>query len=108
LKKDGTVIETELSGGIALGIIDDLPYSVKTIQLSAGDGLFLFTDGVTEAFNSNEELYSEARLEDKLRLLKDKNSEERVKFIAEDVNEYSTGVQQSDDITILALKYFGA
>jgi len=107
LYKDGSVKELALTGGIALGIMDDLPYNMNTFQLNPGDGLFLFTDGVTEAFNAADELYSEARLEEKLRGLKDKGAEEIAKAIVEDVHEYSTGVQQSDDITVLAIKYLG-
>lgn len=107
LYKDGSVKELDLTGGIALGIMDDLPYNMNTFQLNPGDGLFLFTDGVTEAFNAADELYSEARLEEKLRGLKDKGAEEIAKAIVEDVHEYSTGVQQSDDITVLAIKYLG-
>lgn len=107
LRKEGAVEELELTGGIALGIMDDLPYNVKSVNLKPGDGLFLFTDGVTEAFNAADELYSEAQLEEKLRSVTGKSTEEIVKFIANDVHEYSTGVQQSDDITILSVKYYG-
>lgn len=108
LLKDGSVKDLDLTGGIALGIMDDLPYNMNTIQLSPGDGLFLFTDGVTEAFNAADELYSEARLEDKLRSQSGKGAEEIARFIINDVHEYSTGVQQSDDITVLSIKYMGA
>ena len=108
LRKDGGVEELELTGGIALGIMDDLPYEVKTLTLKPGDGLFLFTDGVTEAFNAADELYSETRLEELLKNIKEKNAEELVKAVVENVHEYSTGVQQSDDITVLSIKFLGA
>jgi len=105
--KDGGITEIPHTGGIALGVLDDIKFSAKTLKLNPGDSIFLFTDGVTEAFSREEELYSEERLEG---LLKDMNTlkvKEICQAIIKDVHEYSTGVQQSDDITVLSIKYFG-
>jgi len=108
LRKGGKAEELELSGGMALGLIEDLPYEIKTIKLEKGDGVFLFTDGVTEAFNVNEELYSDERLAQKLNENVELSAEEMVKFIRKDVEEYSEGACQSDDITMLSVRYLGA
>ncbi len=104
---DGKIEELEMTGGIALGIIEGLPFSVKKITLKPNEGIFLFTDGVTEAFNINEELYSEERLVAKLTEIAKQNVTDLSKSVIEDVHAYSTGVCQSDDITVLALKYLG-
>lgn len=105
--KDGGISEIPQTGGLALGVMDDFKFAAKTLKLNPGDIIFLFTDGVTEAFSKEDELYSEERLE---ALLKDMNAltvKEIVETVVADVHKYSTGVQQSDDITVLSLKYFG-
>ncbi|MCX6152486.1 MAG: SpoIIE family protein phosphatase [Ignavibacteriales bacterium] len=104
---EGKVEELEMTGGIALGIIESLPFAVKKITLKPNDSLFLFTDGVTEAFDYKEDLYSEQRLISRLEENFNLNVTDLCKFIVKDVHNYSVGVQQSDDITVLAIKYLG-
>lgn len=104
---DGKIEELEMTGGIALGIIEGLPFTVKKITLKPNEGIFLFTDGVTEAFNINEDLYGEERLVARLTEKANLNAKELCESVIEDVHVYSTGACQSDDITVLALKYFG-
>jgi sigma-B regulation protein RsbU (phosphoserine phosphatase) len=108
IHKNGTAEELPLTGGIALGYWEDFEYAVKSIKLEPGDSLFLFTDGVTEAFNSSEALYSDERLHGKLVSVFDKGAEDIARFIVNDVHEYSTGVDQSDDITVLSIQFMGA
>lgn len=99
--------KVEMTGGIVLGVFDDFEYESKSFTLNPGDYFFLFTDGVTEAFNDKEELFSDDRLE---ALLKERGSisiVDVVKDTFEAVNEFSKGVPQSDDITILSLAYHG-
>jgi sigma-B regulation protein RsbU (phosphoserine phosphatase) len=103
---DGKVEAVPLTGGIVLGAMEDIPYKSNTITLSPGDTLLLYTDGVTEAFSAEEELYSEERLEKLLESNYSKPIKEIVNSIVEDVKVYSTGVPQADDITLLSLKYF--
>jgi phosphoserine phosphatase RsbU/P len=105
--KDGSVSETELTGGMALGIMEEKEYSSRKIKINPGDTLFLFTDGVTEAFNVHELLYSDQRLAALLQALSSRNAKELVSEVINDVHEYSKGVEQSDDITVMAIKYFG-
>ncbi len=102
-----SVSRLEMTGGIILGCQEDFVYRSKKVQLNPGDLLFLFTDGVPEAFNRQEEMYGEQRL---INFLQDHNSlsiEEVVKESNLSVNEFSDGMAQSDDITILAIKYNG-
>ena len=54
-------------GGMIVGISQGVPYKSEWIQLRPGEGLFLFTDGLTEATNEAQDLYSEERLEATLR-----------------------------------------
>jgi len=106
IKPNGDVIELEKTGGLVLGAMEDFEFNVKTLKMETGDSLVLFTDGVTEAFNAADELYSEERLVELLKPLSEKPIKEIVEIINEDVEKYSTGVPQADDITVLALRYF--
>jgi len=98
----------ELTGGIILGVKPDFVYRSKNINLSKGDTLFLFTDGVTEAMNPAGELFSEKRLESCLRELKDRSVETMVAGVMDAVQVYAQGAPQADDITLLALTFQGS
>lgn len=85
-------------------------FAGQEIILGAGDCLFLYTDGVTEAFNQAMELFSEDRLigflnrnavDNRLQAL---NIVESVK---QAVDTFAAGTEQADDITMLCLKYAG-
>ena len=52
LRRDGSVSELPMSQNTIVGVIDDLEYQKDTLQLEQGDTLFMFTDGVTEATNT--------------------------------------------------------
>ena len=104
LRKDGTLEQIE-AGGIGLGMLDlGIPYTSTNITLNAGDKLFLYTDGIPEAMNINEEEYSDERMinffKENSRLLTDKF----IKSIVEDVKSYVGEAAQSDDITSMILK----
>ena len=90
-----------------LGIIENCKFNAKSVNINPGDGLFLFTDGVTEAMNPKFELYGEERLETLLLKIKEESPERIVKYVNDAVVEHANGADQSDDITMLALKYKG-
>lgn len=97
----------EMTSGVILGVMEDFDFQSKTTKLMPGERLFLYTDGVTEAFNAAEEVYGDDRLEHFLRLRLQSPIEQIVKDSFSDVNEFSAGIDQSDDITILAVAYHG-
>ncbi len=101
------IMKVEMTGGIVLGVFDDFEYQSKSFLLNPGDSFFLFTDGVSEAFNDKDELFSDNRLEGLLRTRTDSSIVDVVKDTFEAVNAFSSGVPQSDDITILSLAYHG-
>jgi sigma-B regulation protein RsbU (phosphoserine phosphatase) len=94
-------------GGIALGVLDDAVYGEGHATLSTGDVLLLFTDGVTEAINGSEELFSDARLRQQFAANAAKPAAQMVDRMIESVNRFAGGAPQEDDITILALRYKG-
>jgi phosphoserine phosphatase RsbU/P len=102
---NGQAKQLELTNGMALGIIEEISYESKTITLKPSDVLFLYTDGVTEAMNKGEELYSDSRLERLLITLQTASVGEMIHSVVGNVHEYSKEVEQSDDITVLALRY---
>lgn len=89
--------------GPMLGLFDVF-YKARTVDCTAGDTLLLYTDGVTEAFDVNGQLYGEARLmevaEEGYRL----HPRELLESVRRSVALWSEGAEQSDDITILALE----
>ncbi len=92
--------------GIALGIYDEAEFITYNEKLFAQEGLYLFTDGVTEAMDINNNLFSEQRLE---KFLSDLGECCETELLVEgsraEVIKFTTGAEQSDDITIMAIKY---
>jgi phosphoserine phosphatase RsbU/P len=96
-----------MTGGTVLGYAEDFQYRSCKINLAPGDRMFLYTDGVTEAFTRSDEAYGDERLELFLREHPGYSIEELVKGVLKEVNNHSEGVQQSDDITMLSICFSG-
>jgi sigma-B regulation protein RsbU (phosphoserine phosphatase) len=107
ITRAGTVEQLENVGGLLIGAMKGTKYESKTITLQPGDTLFLYTDGVTEAFSGDESEYTEKRLEETLEKLAGRPVEEVVHKVIEDVQAFADGAAQTDDITCLALRYNG-
>ena len=104
LKKDGNIERLPVAGNMAVGIFDDSQYTEATLQLQPGETLLLYTDGVTEAINPREEEFTEMRLEQTLKKVTSSSCQEIIDTIKADVEAFADGAEQSDDITLLALK----
>lgn len=89
------------------GIMDTMEYSTKTMTMHPGDIMFIYTDGVTEAMNPAQELYSEERLLDLMKAAEKPFAPELVKEIDESIKTFAQGAEQSDDITMLAMQFMG-
>ncbi len=107
LRKNGDVQVIEPTHDKVLGIIEDCKFNTKSVTINPGDGLFLFTDGVTEAMDPEFKLYSEEKLESLLAEIKERSPEEIIDSVFKSVKDHANGAVQSDDITMLALKYNG-
>ena len=105
LRRDGTVTPTDQIGGFFLGAFDGVPYESATLTLEAGDSLVLFTDGISEAVNPADDPYDEPRLEACLERLKAASPESIVREVVNDVDAFSAGAPQADDMTVLAVTY---
>jgi sigma-B regulation protein RsbU (phosphoserine phosphatase) len=109
LKKHGrgyVFLETE--PGFVLAWMENAKYNEKVLTLEPGDVLYLYTDGVTEAMNGKEELFSEERLVASLNANMDSAPKELLSAIKREVDNFADGTEQADDITMLALKVNGA
>jgi len=91
--------------GIPFGVMDDMPYRVAETVLLSGDALFVFSDGITEAFNLAGEEFGNARLEAALASRRGRSSADLVADVLKATHAFATGAEQSDDITCLALVY---
>jgi len=91
--------------GMALGIVDDVRYQTSRVSLSAGETLMLYTDGVTEAMDAQGRLFSTPRFERTLHRLSTQRPIDLLTKVVEDVQAFSSGTLQADDITMLALRY---
>jgi len=96
-----------LPEGFMLGPFEDSRYETRSIVLTPGDTLILYTDGVTEAMNSEKEVYSDEKLLEMVMQSGNASAEGLVREIVQSVQNYAGDEPQSDDITLLALKYRG-
>ena len=105
VSSEGEVKALDNVGGLILGAMKDAEYESNVIIVKSGESIFLYTDGVTEAMNKNEEEFEESRL---LKCLSGKvnvSSQGLIQNVFDDVQNFANGKEQSDDITCLSLKY---
>lgn len=106
MRSGGKAEKLQNTDGIALGIsTEEINFTARKIMLMPGDSVLLYTDGVTEATNAQEELFGESRLHDLLNNSANMTPEDVVKKLIKEVKDYTEGLEQSDDITVLCLKY---
>ena len=103
-RKNGTTKRLE-TGGLLLGMLPNMPYQSETIQMEAGDLIFLFTDGVTEAKNAHDEDFEEERLESVLRSALHLPVKDMLTLVVEAVRAHCVGMPQSDDLTMMAVRW---
>lgn len=96
-----------LTGGMALGVMPGYAYAERTLQLSGGDSLFFYTDGVTEAMNRAGELWGDQRLVETCERLRGLEPEAVVAAVSDALAAFVGEAEPSDDITMMALRYFG-
>lgn len=89
------------------GAIADFSYQTESVQMQKNDALFLYTDGVTEAENKAMELYGDSHTLGIVDLLKDASMKEMADGVFDAVKTFADGNEQSDDITMLCLRWKG-
>jgi|GEM_PF-1291408 len=92
-------------GGPILGILDGVPYKEGVCRLNKGDFLVLFSDGVTEATNQNDEMFEEERLLETLNTVSGLEASEVLKSVLKSVDGFAAGCEQADDISVIVVRY---
>lgn len=106
-RKNGRLEILDTENGLIVGVFAKRTYATHTLTLDEGDVLFLYTDGVTEAENDSSEFFTTSRLETYLKELNSPPIQEIINGVTKTVEGFCAGARQSDDITMLALRYFG-
>lgn len=100
------VQKLEPTGGL-LGILPKQKFRVENIQMHVGDILVIYTDGLTEAMNSQHAIYGENRLIEIIRRNKDASAKDLSYIILDDVYKYQSNIENGDDKTIVVVKRVG-
>jgi len=95
----------EVLPNLPIGIEGEFPYCTQMTQIAYNDLLFLYTDGLTEAENAAHQQYGEQRMAQALQGITDSRPREVVDRMSEHVRTFVNGAQQSDDLTMLAIRY---
>ena len=97
-------IEKLMPTGICLGVMEDQDYESRTVAIEKDDVLVMYTDGITESINSQEELFGENRLIEILRNNAHLPAQAILERILSEVKGFATGMPQFDDMTLLVVK----
>ena len=101
--RDGRVERLE-STGIVLGILPVAPFRQETCRLEVGDVVALFSDGVAERVNQNEEEFGEERVIEVVMKTRNAGAEQIVRAIVDSNEEFARGFPPSDDVTVVVLR----
>jgi len=105
LRIDGTVERLDATATV-LGIFKDWDCEIGECRLHAGDTLALYTDGITESYNSDDEQFGEQRLIEALQRHRESSSQSALASIVDEVQRFSPH-EQHDDITLIIAKHRG-
>jgi sigma-B regulation protein RsbU (phosphoserine phosphatase) len=97
-------METLIEGGLLLGMMPDVHYEEREISLGEGDCILMFTDGITEAMDENENEFGEDNVAKILADYRTLEAASIIEKITDAVKEFVKDNPQSDDITLVAIK----
>lgn len=106
LVRGGRIVELP-GGGMALGIFDEATFDEQVVDVHAGEMLVVYSDGVTEAMNAQEELYGDERLRAVLGASPSATSRELATRLQADVERFVAGAPRHDDLSLLVLRRTG-
>jgi len=108
VRSEGGAAFLKQTGDTALGFETNLTFKKTCVILNPGDILLMYTDGVTEAFDKNNTAFSKERLMEEVNFHSRESIKKMVLGILKKVKTFSGEEPQSDDITLLGIKYFGS
>jgi sigma-B regulation protein RsbU (phosphoserine phosphatase) len=107
LAADGAATFLPKTRGVVAGAMEDIRFTEAEILLAPGDSLYLYTDGVNEAMDGQNQLFGNDRMQQAVVQFGQAGCLAMVNGIAGELTAFVDGAEQSDDITMLALRYFG-
>jgi sigma-B regulation protein RsbU (phosphoserine phosphatase) len=96
------------STGLPLGMLEGSAYGCESVQLAPGDKVVLYTDGLSEAENSDGAFFDRSRLLQVLRSNAASSGAELHTRLVESLEEFTDGAELADDVTVLVLEYRGS
>src|SRR5205823_6147433 len=108
LIRRGAADEAFTEGSFPVGLVPEAQYTAACVKLEPGDTLVLFTDGVTEAMDPEEQLFGVPRLRQVLTGQMQCPLEQLQKCVLEAVENFTRGARQADDLTLLIVRYRAA
>jgi len=106
IRASGETEQINWDGGIGIGLKEHFDFEEKSIELGHGDTLFLFTDGILKASNSNGTLIDLAIVEDALKKKAGEEPSAQIRQVVRQISRFTAGTTPSDDLTMVGLKYF--
>lgn len=106
-KKGGCFSCLSCAPCFVLAGMEGIKYRKNELDFSPGDEIYLYTDGVTEAMNAEQQLYGEERLLNCLNAMEETDAEGRCRLVKEDLDQFVGEAAQFDDITMLSFQYIG-
>jgi phosphoserine phosphatase RsbU/P len=105
IRRNGNADEAFTEGSFPVGLVPEAEYCSACVKLEPGDTLVLFSDGVTEAMDPQEELFGVPRLKQFLIGRNETPLDELQKLLLEAVENFARGASQADDLTLLLVRY---
>jgi sigma-B regulation protein RsbU (phosphoserine phosphatase) len=90
--------------GLALSFLEDVSYPQEQIDFQPDDVLLIYSDGITEAMNHQEEEYGEERLRELVHSIRRETVQEIIRKVLDSVKKYTAGQPQMDDMTLVVIK----
>ncbi len=103
----GEAVFVKETGGKVIGAYEGMDFEMGRLTLGPGEALFMYTDGVTEAKDDKGGFFSEEELKKEIEDLRDLPVKEMVSGVLGKIKDFSRGAEQSDDITMMVLRFNG-
>lgn len=103
-RKKHKIIEEHLMEGMPLGTMDDFPYKLKKMELSAGDTILLMSDGFPELQNEQKEMYGYKRVRNSFEEVAEKEPDDIISYLKEEGTNWINGKEPDDDVTFVVIK----
>jgi len=102
--KNGPIEQLHTKTSLVLAALKDTKYFLNDISLKQGDMLYLYTDGVTEAVNKHEQMFTEKRLIQTIGDYHPESPKDAIDNLINELDRFTDGVEQADDITMLVVR----